>query len=207
VLFWNRWDDESIDPNNFMRLTDPFLEANALSGSSEFLDSVLRPEAQLYAHSQAGRAHYFHVAPDRLLHRFDFGHLPLLVYENGMYITVRVASLPLLGEPPEAFVRRVMGALLNFSATWHFYPSKAPDESMRFSTDAAYTIELGGEAIDISGAIVDGGLYFTKHRSMVGDYSGRNARTARCVSSSTRCSRRIASSSTRSRSDRSATPG
>jgi len=164
VLFWNRWDDESIEPRSFMRVSG-FLETDALVGSNGYLDSVLRPGAELFLYNQPGREHYIHVEPDCQLHRFDFQELPLLVYENPTYITVRVATRPLAGEALEAFVRRVMGALLNYSVAWYFFPSSAPDESARFSTNRAYTIAMAGEAIGFSGATLEGGLYFTIHRS------------------------------------------
>ena len=170
VLFWTRWEGESIEPSDFLPITDT-LRPSASRGSKRVLDSVLRPEAHIYGKPES--QHSFHVNPDCLLHRYDVGDLALLIYEQQLYITVRVAATALAGEPQDAFVRRVTGRLLNFTPTWYFFPASAPGESVRFSTEPDYTIGSARMSLGISGAIVHGGLYFTRFRWRSDDYSGR----------------------------------
>lgn len=164
VVFWNRWADESIEPNAFLPLVDGSDIAEASSASRQYAYNVLKEEAELYR--RPGRQHSLHVDPDRLLHRYDFEGLPILVYENPRYVTVRVAVTPEPGEAPEAFVRRITGMLLrNEIVTWYFFPTSAPDESLRFSTFEDYQLDKSQKQIGIAGGIVTGGLYFTFYRS------------------------------------------
>ncbi len=175
LLFWNRWHDESISPDDFVRLTG-YSVTNAMGGSNGYLDWILKPEVGIYEGAQ--NQHFVHDNPECLLHRYDVFGLPLLVYENPQYITVRVAAPPLAGETREAFVSRVMGALLRSKVTWSFFPSPAPDESLRFSTNSSFTPEMRRDAIGVSGAIVPGGLYFTTFRALMFDYSDPRPRGA-----------------------------
>ena len=171
VLFWTRWRGESIEPTDFLPITDRSLRGAAIRGSRDMLDSVLRPEAHLYGKPES--QHSFHVSPDCLLHRYDVGDLALLVYEQQQYITVRVAAAALTGESQDAFVRRVMGALLKFTPTWYYFAPNAPDETVRFSTEPQYNVALVARDVGISGALVQGGLYFTRYRWRDDDFSGR----------------------------------
>ncbi len=171
LLFWVRWEAESIEPNEFLPILDRSLRGDAIRGSRDVLDSILRPEAHLYGRPEAH--HSFHVRPDCLLHRYDVGELALLVYEQQHYITVRVAAAALAREPVDAFVSRVMGRLLKFTPTWHFVPANAPGEGVRFSTATDPTMTLGYMSTALFGAVVPGGLYFTMFRHRSDDYSGR----------------------------------
>ena len=174
VLFWSRWYGESIEPADFVSV-DRTLQPAAIRGSNEYLDSILRPEAHVYGNPEAH--HSFHVDPDCLLHRYDVGNLALLVYENSTYITVRVATLRVAGEPDDALVRRVMAKLLRIEPTWYFPATRTSGESLRFSTNPQYTIETEDLWVGVSGAVVDGGLYFTIFRWRGDDLSERTPGT------------------------------
>jgi hypothetical protein len=171
VLFWNRWQCESVDPETFLHLDTRFLAANAAAGSNGFLDSILAPSSHLYDAPDA--KHYLHLDPDMLIHTLTMAGLPAVVYENDAYITVRVAAERLPNEWDGPFITRIMGSLLSYKIEWSLFSRSVADEHTRFSTEEGYQPHFARTSIGITGATVPGGLYFTKFRYRADDYSGR----------------------------------